>query len=225
MSDQFELVAESAVLRLTEPWVDVVITGTGKSKGYARIDHPALLDMLAAAKRSSLESGGASSGGGLAERAPANVAALVTWNHIDTATRRSIRTLSKGRIEPDLKAAMLQLHGMARAAHASGGIAAHDYLRVMRDFPRWASRIWEMFDPPRVKNLNGPCPQCEAVIYVNAEKASTSALIAYYWKGLEAEARCQVCGVTWRGVKELLNLGYSIKANVDEDTLREMGAL
>lgn len=224
MTDQFELEAESAVAKLTEPWVDVVITGTGKSKTYARVEHPAMIDMLAAAKRSGSEaSHGASASA--STRAPANIQAITLWNHIDATTRRAIRALSKGRIEPDLIAAILQLQGILKAAHASNGIVERDYVRYMRDFPRWAASIWEMFDPPRVKTLDGEtCPHCEAVIFVNAEKVKSAALIAYYWKGLEPEAKCQVCGVKWQGMAQLVNLGRLLKAEMDEETLREFGA-
>ena len=221
MSD-YEL--DNAIAPLTRPWTDVLTpseTGTGK---YQPVDYPPLLDMLADAKLSSL--GRTTTGRSPdAERNILNLAAFQLWEHIDGTTRAWVRELSKARIEHDLKDAVVQLAGILNAAHASNQIKPDRYRHMVTMFTRWRKQIWELFDPPVVKELTGSCPNCGETAYLNLEGGKSKALIAYYWKGIRPEAKCQCCGERWSGERALLELGYSLGASVDEDALEEMGVI
>lgn len=216
--------AQNAINDLTRPWTDVLTpkeSGTGK---YQPIDYPPLLDMLKDAIRSSLgktESGRSPD----AERSILNLKAFDLYDHIDGTVRAWWQELSKTRCPADLKEALTALSGVMQAAHASGQIKESHYQHMQNMFPRWKARVWELFDPPVVKELIGECPNCEASAHEDAEGKRGSALIAYYWKGLQPEAKCQVCGEHWIGEAQLLSLGRVLGASVDEDALRDMGVI
>jgi hypothetical protein len=213
---------DAAVSKLTTPWSGVLGPKESGTGHYMPIDYPPLLDMLAQAKSSSL---GRTSAGRSpdAERSLLNLEAFGLWEHIDGTVRAWLRELSRTRPEPELKAAVRQLVGLVKALHAAHQIPQDRMEHIVAQFPRWCSRIWGLFDPPTVKNLEGPCPNCAASHYYDAEGAKSSALIAYYWKGITPEAKCQRCGEHWTGERALLNLGYHLGAQVDEEALREMG--
>lgn len=216
--------ARNAIDVLTHKWTDVLSpreSGTGK---YQPIDYPPLLDMLKEAIGSSLGKTGAGRSPD-AERNIMNLRAFALWQHIDGTTRAWLRDLSKQRPSKELKDALVQLGGLLEALHASNQIKESRYLHILEQFPRWRSQIWEMFDPPTMKELIGACPNCGETSYVNLEHVTSPALIAYYWKGIQPEAKCQQCGDRWSGERALLDLGYHIGASVDEETLHEMGVI
>lgn len=224
MTTEPEIDLQTAVEALTRNWSDVLSpkeSGTGK---YQPIDYPPLLDMLAEAKSSSLGKTGAGRSPD-AERNILNLAAFSLWEHIDGSTRAWIRELSKSQAEPELKAAVTQLAGMMKAAHASHQMKDDRYHHMVAMLKRWRTQIWELFDPPVVKDLIGSCPNCGESVSVNLEGGKTTALIAYYWKGIKPEAKCQCCGERWEGPSQLISLGRVIGAEVDEEALREMGVL
>lgn len=216
---------ESAVARLTKPWTDVLTpreTGLGK---YVPIDFPPLLQMLADACVSGI--GGTPTSGRTdpASRNLLNLEALSIREHIDGTVRAWIGQLSRQRPEAELEAAMLQFVGILQAHHAAATITDREYERLTAHFPRWCNRIWALYDPPHVKELNGACPACEHTEYEAIDGSKTTAMIAYYWRGIRPEAKCQWCGEHWSGERALLDLGYHIGATVDEDALREMGVI
>lgn len=215
---------ENAVKVLAAPWSDVLgpkESGNGK---YRAIDYPPLLDMLREAVGSSL--GKTQSGKSAdAERNILNLRAFSLWEHIDGTVRAWLKQLTTAPAKPELKDALMQLDGLLTALHASSQIKEVEYLRIRGQFPRWREQIWEMFDPPTVKDLIGECPNCNETAYYALDGAKSSALIVYYWKGLTPEAKCQRCGEHWSGEGQLLVLGRVLKATVDEDALREMGVL
>lgn len=215
---------QNAIDVLAKPWNDVLSpheTGTGK---YVAIDYPPLLDMLYEARHSSL---GKTVGGKSpdAERNILNLAAFTLWEHIDGTVRAWFRELSKSRAPEDLKTAMIELGGIIKAAHASGQMKDSRYGHMSAMFPRWQAQIWELFDPPVVKELIGECPNCEARIFVSPVGEQSPALTAFYWKGIRPEAKCQCCGEHWVGEAQLISLGKVLGATMDEDALREMGAI
>ena len=214
----------NAIDVLTKPWSDVLSpheTGTGR---YQPIDYPPLLDMLRSAVSSSLGKTGAGRSPD-AERNILNLAAFSLWEHIDGTTRAWLRELSKNRAPDDLKEAMISLGGIIQSLHASNQIKESRHAHMVAMFGRWKTQIWELFDPPVVKDIVGACPNCEATAYTALDGGKQSAIIAYYWKGLRPEAKCQCCGEHWTGERELLDLGYHLGATVDEDALREMGVI
>jgi len=215
---------QTALDELTKPWNDVLSPKESGTGHYMAIDYPPLLDMLREAVGSSL--GKTQSGKSPdAERSILNLQAFSLWEHIDGTTRTWLRELSTMRPEPELKAALIQLGGLLQALHASNQIKEQRWLHIIAQFPRWRRQVWEMFDPPRVKELTGECPNCNETAYYALDGARSTALIAYYWKGLTPEAKCQRCGEHWTGETQLLSLGRVLKATIDEVALKEMGVI
>lgn len=217
--------AQNAIDKLTRPWTDVLTpkeTGTGK---YVPVDFPPLLDMLDDACRSSI--GGVPSSGRTdpASRNLLNLEAHGLREHIDGTVRAWIGELSKRRPEVELKAAVVQLGGILHAHQAAASMPTVEYQRITAFFPRWCDRIWRLFDPPVVKDIVGACPNCAETSYQAMDGAKSTAMIAFYWRGIRPEAKCQRCGEHWVGDRALLELGYHLNAVMDEDALREMGVL
>lgn len=213
---------DAAVEKLTRPWSEVLGPRESGTGTYRPIDHPALLTMLAQAKSSSLGKTAAGRSPD-AERSLLNLEAFGLWEHIDGSVRAWLRELTTARPEPDLRDALLQLAGLLKALHASHQIQVTRLTHITAQFSRWCTRIWDLFDPPTVKSLIGACPACGATRYEAADGSMESALIAFYWKGLTPQAKCQGCGECWSGERSLLELGYHIGASVDEAALKEMG--
>lgn len=215
---------QNAIDVLAKPWNDVLSpheTGTGK---YQAIDYPPLLDMLNEACRSSVGTVGNGKSAD-AERNVLNLAAFSLREHIDGTVRAWFRELSKVRAPDDLKTALLSLGGIIQAMHASKQMKDSRYGHMASMFPRWRAQIWELLDPPVVKELIGFCPNCETQVFVNPTGEQSAALVAFYWKGIRPEAKCQVCGEHWVGESQLISLGKVLGATMDEDVLREMGAM
>lgn len=227
MSDQMtaaEVDAHNAVDKLTRPWSDVLSpreSGTGK---YQPIDHRPLLDMLAEAKSASLGGTGAGRTAD-SERSIMNLTAFQLFEQVEGRVRGWLAEYSTARYGEDVKSAVRRCYGLVKALHASNQIPEQRYEQILRQFVRWSKQIWELFDPPTVKHLLGTCPACEVSRLRNLEGGEEPTLIAYYWKGIRPEARCQACGELWAGERALLDLGYHLGASVDEDALREMGVL
>lgn len=102
----------------------------------------------------------------------------------------------------------------------------------LRELRAWSSRIRHHFDPPRQKELAGPCPAedaegnvCGQFEYVGLDGGKHTALFVQYRQDETPEARCRCCGARWEGTLTLLNLGYYLGANVDHDALRQMGVV
>ena len=131
--------------------------------------------------------------------------------------------LSHRRASTDLKDVVRELAGIAQAQRAIGGIDDLMYVRITAQFTDWQTQIWQMFDPPVVKELIGACPQCEERWLYAPDGAKSSALITYYVKSEMPEAKCQRCGHLWVGSRQLLTLGFHLGATVDVEGLREMG--
>ena len=212
----------TAIDILTKPWTDVLSPQESGAGKYYPIDYPPMLDMLDEAKRSSL--GGTSAGRSPdAERSLLNLKAFSLYEHIDGTTRAWWRETSKSRCPDDLRVALASLFGTLNALHASHQITDNRYGHITRQFPRWRVQIWELFDPPIVKELTGACPNCDETTYSNPEGERSPALLAFYWKGIRPEAKCQRCGEHWVGEGQLISLGRVLGATMDEDALREMG--
>ena len=209
---------------LTRQWSDVLTPKESSTGTYMPIDYPPLLDMLEEAKRSS--TGKTQSGKSPdAERSLLNLQAFALYEHIDGSTRAWLRDLSTIPAKANLKDALIQLAGLLQALHASHQIKEQRYAHIVAQFARWRSQIWQIFEPPTVKELLGKCPNCDETAYYNLEGGKGSALIAFYYRGLQPQARCQRCGEAWVGERELLDLGFHLGATMDEDVLREMGVI
>lgn len=219
-----ETVVRNAVDDLVRPWTDVLSpreSGTGK---YVPIDYPPLLDMLERAVASSL--GRTQSGRSAdAERSILNLQAFDLREHIDGTVRAWWSELSKEKCPTELKTVLLGLVDRLDNAHGSGRLKDSEYSHICAMFPRWRQKIWDLFNPPIVKELLGECPHCGTKTHIGADGSQSTALVAYYWKGLEPEAKCQNCGDKWRGDGQLVVLGRMLGATQDEDLLREIGVI
>lgn len=92
---------------------------------------------------------------------------------------------------------------------------------MLTEIRSWSRRIRGHFDPPRQMELFGPCPMCEGL----DDKKGHTALFLQWRKDEPATARCRLCKAEWSGTVTLLQLGYHLGANVDEQSLTEMGIL
>lgn len=107
----------------------------------------------------------------------------------------------------------------------AGKYTEQQVLRTLSQLNKFASRISGHFDQPRVKEIAGPCPQCTAAHFKDTQGANQTSLYASYKAGEQPYVRCRGCGAEWTGERTLLELGYHLGAQVDEDTLREMGVI
>lgn len=114
-----------------------------------------------------------------------------------------------------------------RAFFMSGHFQEGHARRVIRQLEGFVKRIRDHFDPPRVKELTGACPAegCGLEVTKSASGATQSALYVAYRADERASVRCRACGSEWAGERTLLELGYYLRANVDEAALREMGVI
>jgi len=211
-----------AVARLTQPWTDVIAPREAGDK-YATIEYDPLIDMLQQAVRSSLgrtTSGPGSSG----DRSPIDLKSFETLERIDGIARAWASEFQLSTKEP-LKDTVTQVAAKMEALWASNAVTEVVYVGVQRNLITWVDDIWALFNPPTRKELTAPCPRCEQRYFFTTDGERQAALIAQYWHGLAPEAECQRCGARWLGEKELLELGYSIRANVNEDELRTMGVM
>lgn len=214
---------EYAVNKLTRPWSDVLSpkeSGTGR---YQPVDHQPLLTMLEEAVRASL-------GRTAAGRSPASERSLIDMKAFTLLERiqdGSGAWLVEWGVRPpkDVRDRVVQLADTLTTLHRTQRIEQTLFERVSGMFDRWVREIWELLDPPKVKDLIGSCPNCGEEKYTLPDGGRVPALVAYWWKGLRPEAKCQCCGERWEDEKGLIALGYHLKANMDEETLREMGAM
>lgn len=211
-----------AVDALTRRWTDVVtVTDNGDSR-YVPVEHAPLLDMLHDMIRSNI--GERSSGGGASnERNLLDLGAFTLYESIDGQSRAWWRELSKSRPSEDLKDLVRELAGLLTAMRASGQVDDVTFVRISQQFPSWREQIWNLFDPPTVKELIGACPHCEERWVYAPDGGKSSALIVYYVRSEQPEAKCQRCGEVWVGAKQLLTLGFHLGATVDGEALKQMG--
>lgn len=215
---------ENAVNKLTRPWTNVLSPKESPSGKYEPVEYPPMIDMLEEAKSGSL---GTTTGGlsksALAERSVMNLQALNLFEWIEGRTRAGLAEITAARFGEDLKTAIRRLADTADSLYRVQQLQESRYLSITSQFPRWCARIWELFDPPLTLKLDGSCPACGEVSFLNQDDAKEPALVAYYAKGFAPEARCQVCDKRWFGERELLELGYHIGATVDETFLTAAG--
>jgi len=212
----------TAVEQLCEPWEMVFSPQETGRPGYTVIPQQPLLDMLYNARRSST----GRTGSGRSEASSRNLidlAAFELWEHIDGGTRSWIRELSKERPSRELKSAVSQLATMADTLYRSGGLDEPTFTRLSSMVVKWKASIDLYFDPPVVKELQAPCPRCAHTDYFDAAGLKSTAVILTYSRGQSPVGHCRRCLRRWEGDRELLELGFSVRATMDLDALREMG--
>lgn len=217
MSNDFDYATD----QLTDSWTDVL--SPGEAGTYRPVEHEPLLDMLRTAVASS--TGRTSSGrSDDAARNVINLYAFAVWERINGQARTILKELGQD-YSGDLKPVVRRLHDSTIALWNAGGLPEQKFVKISWMVNRWAAEIWELFDPPVIKEIVAPCPACNARELLNADGERITAVVASYSRGFQPYARCRECGATWEGERALVELGYSIKANVDADTLRDMGVL
>lgn len=207
--------------QLTEPWNEILTPDT-TGDGYVVIDHEPRLNMLRGMIGSN--SGGTTAGGSLAStRNLVNVPALDLWQRIDEQTRASLEQHGT-RPKRELIEAVDQLGQVADTLRNTNAMTEQEHSRLIRRVEGWRAQIENLYDPPTRKEIRGTCPNC-GTDRVQTPNGETTAIYAYYWRGQEPAAECQACPKTWQGERALLELGFSIHANVDHDELRAMGVM
>jgi hypothetical protein len=210
-----------AVNELVKPWNEIVPPDQA-GDGYRVIDHQPRITMLRGLIGSS--SGGTTAGRSLAAtRNILNVSALDLWQRIDEQTRSHLHEIGTTP-KKELIDALEQLGQAGDALRATNDMTEKHHSRIVARVQKWKADIENLFDPPRTKTLTGACPDCGAE-RVTTGDGETTALYAYYWEGHEPAAACRACGKAWHGSRPLLELGFSLAANMDEDALAEMGLL
>lgn len=208
--------------QLSQPWEEVLSPQETKRDGYTTVQHEALLDMLHDAKVSS--TGRTQAGrSDAASRNLLNLAAYQLWEGIDGSARAWIRELSKQRAERELKAAVWQLATIAETLWRTGQMDERQYSRIVSMVGKWRSDIELMFDPPVVKEIKAPCPRCANTHYIDGEGARSAAIILTLSRQMEPRGECRRCLKVWEGERELLELGFSIGANMNREELRDLG--
>lgn len=215
-------VLQLAVEQLTEPWEQVFSPSETGRDGYTVVRQEPLLDMLYDARVPST----GRTGGGRSEASSRNLidlGAFELWERIDGGARAWIGELSRVRPERELKAAVTQLAVMADTLYRSGGLDEATFSRLSSMVVRWKADIELYFDPPVVKELQAPCPRCAHTEYIDAAGLRSAAVILTYSRGVAPLGECRRCLRRWEGDRELLELGFSVRATMDVDALREMG--
>lgn len=204
---------------LTEPWAEILPPDDDRGQ-WGAVSHKPRLSMLADLLGSNM--GRTTSGGALAsERNLINSAAFDLWQRIDTGAREALHLM--GRVpHRDLLAAVRQLGIEGDALRSSNGMTEISHSRLTGKVEKWRADIENLLDPPTKKEIQAACPGCDESRVYTAE-GETWALVAYYWHGKDPAADCLACGRHWQGERALLELGYSIQANVDHDELRALG--
>lgn len=210
-----------ATNELTKPWNEI-LTPEQTGDGYQIIDHQPRITMLREAIASS--GGGTTSGRSLAStRNLINLAAFDLWQRIDEQTRSALNEHSI-KPEPELIDALDQLGTRLDALRNTNNIREEIHSKIIARVHSWLGSIENLFDPPTRKEIKGACPEPDCgASRVTVDGSEGWALFAYYWKGHAPAARCQACGKQWQGERELLELGFSLNANMDHDALADLG--
>lgn len=221
-----------AIDRLTLPikdpvWQDVWDSEKNRVTGreVSIVNRDALLVQLRKAISSSIStptnpvSGGGEMMGGL------NLAAFALYEAVDGRIRAAWGDLRQPQSKALTEAILRKWFVHVRNLFESGQVPdsfVYEWLRITRG---WVRQIEGMFNPEVVKELVGPCPQCEATRVSNREGEEQSALYLHYSSENNPEAMCRLCGWNVSGERGLLELGYHLGATVDEEALKDMGVI
>lgn len=206
------LSTETAVERLTQPWADVLSPDETGRDTYTTIDYPPLLTMLEDACRSSVGERSHGSTADASARSLINLEAHMLRNRIDGSVKTWINHLSKGRAEKGLTAAVVQLAGLLNAHHAAGTMPEGEYLRVSAFFARWCDQIWDLYDPPTLREVQQKCPRCQVEWMPGVEDGPSRRAVWVSYRGslADAKAECRACGMVWGSLPAMRELGFEL---------------
>lgn len=164
-------------------------------------------------------SGGGAMMGGL------NMAAFALYDAIDGRIRAAWGELREPQSKAPTEAILRKWYSRIRNLFESGQVPDSFILEWARITRGWVRQIEGMFHPEIVKELIGSCPSCETAKVANSDGEQQSALYLHYSTDNLPEAVCRMCGWNVSGNRGLLELGYHLGAEADEDALREMGVI
>jgi hypothetical protein len=152
-----------------------------------------------------------------------NLAAFELYERIKGEANDLWESVSGGRAsDPDATETIVALWA---AAVGPDAFIESDHRTSTQILEGWDRAATGLFDPPVTKEIVGACPECGERDHFGPEGERSSAVMAYYWRGVEPAAQCRRCRREWKGRTELIQLGYRIGAAVDEDALQELEAL
>lgn len=210
-----------AVLKLTEPWV--IVLSPKEAGSWKAQDFPPLLDMLATLVVPGMEKMGG--GSSPSTRSLADLKALELLMHIQDVVRAWLhewRIPASGDLKVDTVAFDTRLDALWR----STSISEPEYLRLNAYAATWATRIWDLIEPPlQVPLKEATCPKCNRAKWINENEEHVDNLLVSFREGgdVQAECRWRNCDGLWYGAVALANLGFHVGATVDKEALREMG--
>lgn len=205
-----------AVVRLTEEHSEVIDGAVGTSGP--------LLELLREARYPNL--GRTKGGGGSGDML--DVAAMTIYENIDGIVRSWLahyRIHSTGELIPLVR----RLHETIGAEHAGGRLEHPEEMFGM--FEKWVRQIEDHFDPPRMYELTGACPECgsERIPEGEEPKEDEQDDRPYKWAvriavkiGHAVIPECYACGKMWATRDELTDLAERMGAEVDWLALREL---
>lgn len=207
---------DRAVTRLTEEHTELIDGAIGTSGP--------LLMLIWEARYPSL--GRTKGGGGTGD--VLDVTAMTIYENIDGIVRSWLahfREHSTG----DLIPLVQRLHQVIQAEHAGGRLDDAD--RMFSMFGQWVQQIEDHFDPPKVYEITGPCPECEAERIPEGEEPEEGerderpmkwALRVNIKPGRAIIPECHACGEMWVGQARLIELSESMDSVIDWVALREL---
>lgn len=213
-----------AVHRLTETWTKVL-----PEAGYRSTDFPPLIDILQdlVTPNAGRTVGGASAP---SQRNVLDVKALDLLMGVEDVVGAWLyewnTPLSRG--QDSLRVRVAVFAKLLDVRWQSGGITEQAYNHLSSALIRWAGQIWDLVEPPlQVPLRDASCPECGRAKWVNENEEVTDALLVSYRDGGDVQAQCRWASCTFlaTGPRALLELGFHVGAERDDDTLRDMGLL
>jgi hypothetical protein len=207
--------------KLVEPWVIVL---TPKEAGdWKAQDFPPLLDMLQTLVVPGMEKMGG--GSSPSTRTLADLKALDLLIHIQDVVRAWLHEWSVP-ASRELKADTLAFHDRLETLWRTRTIAESEYVHLTAYPQQWATRIWDLIEPPlQVPLKEATCPKCNRAKWINENDEHVDNLLVSFREGgdVQAECRWRNCDGIWYGAFALAELGFHVGATVDKEALREMG--
>lgn len=157
-----------------------------------------------------------------------DVTAMTIYENIDGIVRSWLahfREHSTG----DLLPLVQRLHQVLQAEHAGGRL--EDEERMFGMFGQWVQQIEDHFDPPKVYEITGVCPECEAERIPEGDEPGEGerderplkwAVRVDIKPGRAIIPECHSCGEMWAGQTRLIELSESMETEIDWVALREL---
>jgi hypothetical protein len=201
--------------RLVNEWsLEVEVAGEPRIQTFRP-----LIDELTDMVRPSMNARG---GGGLpSTRNLIDVKALDLLTHIQDVTRAWLNEWGlpgRGSTRMDITRFVYR----ANMLHYNGTIETGDWERLTSYPDTWASRIWDLLEPPLQRPLrDSPCPRCGVAKAANEGGETVDVLVLEQRYGQEPTAVCRAgdCTAVWVGAEGLKSLGRELGIEFDTSVL------